>query len=201
MISIVLKGGPIMWPILLCSVMAFAIILERFSYYEKTKTRVPNIMARVKTLFREGKQDEALKLCENIPGMVAHVIAIGIHVAKRKTTEREKIISRAAGKAIKALDKHLAGLSIIGNVAPLLGLLGTVTGMIKAFIKIQQLGARADASVLAGGIWEALITTAAGLSVAIIAVVAYHYFESRMNDMADQVKDAAEEILDLGNNE
>ena len=95
------------------------------------------------------------------------------------------------------MDKNLRGLAVIGNIAPLLGLLGTVTGMIRAFMKIQRLGGIVDASVLAGGIWEALITTAAGLSVAIPTLVAYHYFEGRIDNIASQIKDVASELLEI----
>ena len=94
------------------------------------------------------------------------------------------------------MGKNLRGLGIIGHISPLLGLLGTVAGMIEAFITIEELGGRVDASVLAGGIWEALITTAFGLSVAIPAIVFYHYFEGRVDDIAAQMKDAASEILE-----
>ena len=185
-----------MWPILLCSIISVTVILEKFYSLYRMRPRAPNILPRVKSLLKEERTEEALKLCENSPGPIAHLLGIGIHIRKREPEEKEKMLSRTGSKIIRELEKHLRSLAIIGNIAPLLGLLGTVTGMIRAFIKIQELGGRVDASVLAGGIWEALITTAAGLSVAIPTLVAYHYFESRADNMAVQMEDAAAELLE-----
>ncbi len=197
MFDFFLKGGPLMWPILLCSIISITIILERFYHLYRAKTRIPNIFSRVKSLLKDGKADEALKLCENTSGPIAHILAIGIHIRPRTLEEKEKLISRAGSKIIRQLERNLRGLAIIGNIAPLLGLLGTVTGMIRVFMKIQELGGRVDAQVLAGGIWEALITTAAGLFVAIPTLVAYHYFEGRVDNIASSMKDVATELIEL----
>ncbi|MEK7308708.1 MAG: MotA/TolQ/ExbB proton channel family protein [Nitrospirota bacterium] len=197
MFDLFLKGGPLMWPILLCSMISITIILERFYHFYQKRTRIPNIFSRVKSLLKDSKVDEALKLCESSPESVAHILAIGIHIRHRTLEEKEKLISRAGSKIIRQLEKNLRGLAIIGNIAPLLGLLGTVTGMIRVFMKIQELGGRVDAQVLAGGIWEALITTAAGLFVAIPTLVAYHYFEGRVDNTASSMKDVAVEFIEL----
>ena len=192
-----LKGGPLMWPILLCSVIAMTIVIERFYHFHAARSRIPNIFARVKKLIQEKKADEALKLCEESPGHITHILAIGIHIRHRNQEEKEKLIARAGSRLIRQADKNLRGLAIISNITPLLGLLGTVTGMIKVFMKIQELGGRVDASVLAGGIWEALITTAFGLSVAIPTLVAYHYFEGRVHNVSSKMKDMAAELVEL----
>ncbi|HEC68771.1 MAG TPA: MotA/TolQ/ExbB proton channel family protein [Candidatus Omnitrophica bacterium] len=200
MFDFFLRGGPLMWLILLCSIISITIILERFYYFYQARTKIPNIFSRVKSLLKDGKADEALKLCEDTSGPIAHILAIGIHIrnrSNRSIEEREKILVRAGSRIIRRLEKNLRGLAIIGNIAPLLGLLGTVTGMIKAFMKIQELGGRVDASVLAGGIWEALITTAFGLFVAIPTLVAYHYFEGRVDNIASEMKDVASELLEI----
>ncbi len=197
MFEFLMKGGFLMWPILLCSVISVTIIIERLYKLHQSRIKIPNILSRVKNLLKEGRADEALKLCEGINSPVAHILAIGIRIRKRSIEEQEKIIFRAGSRIIRQLEKNLRGLAIIGNITPLLGLLGTVTGMIKAFIKIQGLGGRVDASVLAGGIWEALITTAAGLSVAIPTLVAYHYFESKVDNIGARMKDAATDLLEI----
>ncbi|MCG2713960.1 MAG: MotA/TolQ/ExbB proton channel family protein [Candidatus Omnitrophica bacterium] len=197
MFEFFMKGGFLMWPILLCSVISATIILERLYKFHRVRIKIPNILSRVKNFLKEGKADEALKLCESINDPVAHILAIGIRIHKRSIEEQEKIISRAGSRIIRQLEKNLRGLAIIGSITPLLGLLGTVTGMIKAFIKIQELGGRVDASVLAGGIWEALITTAAGLSVAIPTLVAYHYFEGRVDNVGARMKDEAADLLEI----
>ena len=197
MFEFLMKGGFLMWPILLCSVISVTIILERLYKLHRARIKIPNILSRVKNLLKEDKADEALKLCESVNDPVAHILAIGIRIRKRSIEEQEKMISRAGSRIIRQLEANLRGLAIIGNITPLLGLLGTVTGMIKAFIKIQELGGRVDASVLAGGIWEALITTAAGLSVAIPTLVAYHYFEGRVDNVGVRMKDEAADLLEI----
>ncbi|NQS90433.1 MotA/TolQ/ExbB proton channel family protein [Patescibacteria group bacterium] len=196
MFNFFLKGGPLMWPIFLCSIISITVILERFYHLYRARTKIPNIFSRVKALLKDGRADEALKLCENTADPIAHILAIGIHIRNRSLEEKERLISRAGSKVIRQLDKNLRALTIIGNTTPLLGLLGTVTGMIRAFMKIQELGGRVEPSVLAGGIWEALITTAFGLSVAIPTLVAYHYFEARVDNMASEMKDVASELLE-----
>lgn len=102
--------------------------------------------------------------------------------------EKEKMITKVGSLELQRLEKNLGSLAVIAHISPLLGLLGTVTGMIKAFMKIQALGGRVDASVLAGGIWEALITTAAGLSVAIPTLVAYYYFEGKVDGFEKEMR-------------
>lgn len=197
MLTFFLKGGPLMWPILLCSVISIAIILERLYHFYQVRTKIPNISSRVKNLLKDAKAEEALHLCEGSGNPIAHILAVGIHIRKKSLEEKEKIMARAGSRLMRQLEKNLRGLAIIGSITPLLGLLGTVTGMIRAFMKIQELGGKVDAPVLAGGIWEALITTAAGLSIAIPTLVFYHYFEGRADNVAAQMKDAASELLEI----
>ena len=196
MFGFFLKGGIVMWLIFLCSVITITIILERLYYFYHAETKIPNFLSRIKKLLLSGKLNEAQRLCESSPGPVARILATGIHVHKRSSGEKEKIIVRAGSRELRKLEENLRPLGIIGHISPLLGLLGTVTGMIKCFMKIQELGGRVDASILAGGIWEALITTAAGLSVAIPAIILYHYFEGKVDNFSSQMKDAAEELLE-----
>ncbi len=189
-----------MWPILLCSVISITIILERFYHLHRVRINIPGFLSQIKELLVRDKRDEALRLCQETSGPLGRIFSLGIiQNHKRTLSEQEKILSRAGSKEIRDLEKHLRGLAIIGNITPLLGLLGTVVGMIRAFMKIQELGGRVDANVLAGGIWEALLTTAAGLSVAIPTLVAYHYFEGRVDDYAAGMKDAASELLEFFN--
>ena len=196
MFNFFLKGGPLMWPILLCSVIAFAIVLERLWYFNRRKINIEVLISEVKKLLREGKFEEAERLCEELQNPVGNILAVCINTHRKNHPEKEKIISRAGSRELRKLEKNLRGLGIIAHISPLLGLLGTVTGMIKCFMKIQELGGKVDASVLAGGIWEALITTAAGLSVAIPAVIFYHYFEGKVDNFSHQMKDAVESLMD-----
>jgi len=148
-------------------------------------------------LLKKKKYKEAQKLCGEIKGPLTTIILAGIINYFRRFEEKEKIVSRVGAAEVRKLERNLSGLALIADISPLLGLLGTVTGLIRAFMKIQELGGRVDANQLAGGIWEALITTAAGLFVAIPTLAAYHYFEKRVGLYAQVMKDTAGEVLEL----
>ncbi|MBA7677134.1 Biopolymer transport protein ExbB [subsurface metagenome] len=197
MFNIIIKGGVLMWPILLCSIIALAIILERLYHFYRIRINIPEFFSSIRGLLRKEKVQDALDLCQKTPAPVARVLTCGIQNHKEDPTVQEKAISRVGSWEVRGLEKHLRGLATIGNITPLIGLLGTVVGMIKAFTKIQELGGRVDASVLAGGIWEALLTTAAGLTVAIPTLVAYHYFEGRIDNMSSWMKEVASELLEF----
>lgn len=196
MIDLFLKGGILMWPILLCSVISFTIFLERSFFFFSIRLKTPNLLSRIRNFYKQNKVNEALKLCESLSGPVPHILAIGIHTRNRSANDKERIVEQASAKEVRKLEKNLNVLAIIGNVSPLLGLLGTVNGMIKTFMRIQELNGRVDVSTLAGGIWEALITTAAGLSVAIPTIVFYHYFSGKVDDVVDSMKDAISELFE-----
>lgn len=197
MFNFVLKGGPLMWPILLCSVIAVSIVLERLWHFYRIRLDIPKFSSKVLGLLQKKKTKEALGLCQNTRAPIARLLGCAIQNHKRNYQDQERAISRTGSREVRGLEKNLRGLAIIGNITPLLGLLGTVTGMIRAFMKIQELGGRVDANVLAGGIWEALLTTAAGLSVAIPTLVAYHYFEGRVDNYSSQMKNVASELLEF----
>lgn len=195
----ILKGGFFIWPIILCSVIGFSVTLERLYHFRRSSRGLDNLLTAVKKMVVDGKKKEAEKFARLFPGPVAHVVGITIHISPYDipAEEKEKIIAQAGSNQMRKLERNLRTLGIIAHVAPLLGLLGTVTGMISAFMKIQELGGVVDASVLAGGIWEALITTAAGLSVAIPAMVAYHYFEGQADEIYSRMKDSVQSLSRL----
>ncbi|RKY41576.1 MAG: MotA/TolQ/ExbB proton channel family protein [Candidatus Makaraimicrobium thalassicum] len=191
-----LKGGLLMWPIAFCSVMVAAISMERLYHFRRAKVNVPGLLTRVRKLLSEGDIHEAEKLCRESSGPVARLLAVGLHIHPRSAREQERILARVGSRELRRLGKNLRNLGIIAHISPLLGLLGTVTGLIRAFIKIQELHGQVDAAVLAGGIWEALLTTAAGMSVAIPTIIAYHYFEGRVDDFSSQMKDAVQYLFE-----
>ena len=190
MLEFIAKGGIVMYPIMLCSIIAIAIILERAYHFLRIRTNTDQFLLKIEQALQSNKIDTALKQAKDADGPVACVVEAGIINRQKVTDSWEKAVSRVGTKELVRLEKNLRALGIIAHVSPLLGLLGTVTGMIKAFMKIQVLGGKVDASVLAGGIWEALLTTAAGLSVAIPAMFAYHYFEGKVDNFAIGMKEA-----------
>jgi len=197
MTNFIIKGGFFIWPILLCSVVSLAVVLERLRYFHRMRSKNKNLPARVQTLINSSKINEAYALCEKDTGFIGRFLAVGIKIIDRPSEEKGKILRRAGSRELEEGEKHLRILSVIGNIATLLGLLGTVTGMIQTFIKIEASGGTAEVALLAGGIWEALLTTAAGLSVAIPTLVMYHYFEGIVDSRAVQYKNLAADIFNL----
>ncbi len=143
---------------------------------------------------------EALQICDNTKSPIANILKAGILKYDRPRPQILEAIEDASLYEIPRIEKNLTALATIAHVSPLLGLLGTVTGMVRCFQVIQAKATTfhpVSPGDLAGGIWEALITTAAGLFVAIPTLVAYHYFEGRVEDISSQMKDAASELLEI----
>jgi biopolymer transport protein ExbB len=190
--DLISKGGPVMYVIVLCSVIALAITLERWYYFFRIRKCAVGLSEQVNGLLREGRWQEVEELCTGNRDPVARIIAAGLQVREKPAAERDDILARIGSGEMRRLTGNLRGLGIVAHISPLLGLLGTVTGMMAAFMKIQELGGEVDAAILAGGIWEALITTAAGLTVAIPTMVFYHYFEGKIDTYYARMKEAAQ---------
>ena len=197
MAKIFQMGGPLMYPILLCSILFVGIFLERLHHLHRSQIDTSEFIAGIRNILKKRNFAEAISICEDTPGPVAHVIKAGVLKHDRPKEEIKETIEDAALYEVPRLEKNLVVLATIAHITPLLGLLGTVIGMINAFQRIQELGGVHNASDLAGGIWEALITTAAGLSVAIPVYVAYNYLVSRVNSMVLDMERSATEIVDL----
>ena len=194
MLDFVLKGGVFMYPIIACSVITIAIVLERSFHLKRAQINVDMFLVKIAKLITAGRFREVSGLVDKIPGPVAHIAGKSIELRERSRETRETLLKIEGSKELRRLEKHLRALGLVAHVSPLLGLLGTVTGMIKAFMKINELGGSVDAAVLAGGIWEALMTTAAGLTVAIPTLIFYHYFEGKIDAISSQMKEAVSRI-------
>jgi len=191
------KGGIFIIPILLSSVIAAALIIERLWYYYQARCHIPTFFPQMSSFVERKQVDEAISLCENQRGILPRIFKIVLQNRHRPTEDIEKLISVAGTREIQKLSQHVRGLGIIGHVTPLMGLLGTVVGMVKTFMQIAELSGHVNPSILAGGIWEALLTTAAGLTVAIPVVIIYHYFEGTVDRFAFQMKNYSLELIEL----
>ena len=181
MIEILEKGGVIMWLILALSLIAAVLIIERLFYFRKIRVGEEKMISRLKTTLQKGHFDEALSICENNPSPITNLMRVGIeHRGYSPETIKNSILD-AANMEIPRMEKHLPALGTITHIAPLLGLLGTVTGNISAFGVLGKFGAVSDPGLLAKGISEALLTTAAGLIVAIPAIIFYNYLVNKAN--------------------
>ncbi|MBW2646411.1 MAG: MotA/TolQ/ExbB proton channel family protein [Deltaproteobacteria bacterium] len=181
MFFLIEKGGFFMWPLLFCSIAALAIVCERMVYFIRNQGPAVKLMESVRRLVHEKKSAEALELCRKTRGPLACIGEVYLSNLHLKKEDREEILHREGSVALEQLENHLNKLASIAHISPLLGLLGTVTGMILAFKQVQALGGQVDIEVLAGGIWEALLTTAVGLSIAIPTMASFNYFEARVD--------------------
>ncbi|MCP5462232.1 MAG: MotA/TolQ/ExbB proton channel family protein [bacterium] len=196
MLDFVMRGGFFMYPIIACSIVVGAIVLERMFHLKRAHINKEPFFEAIKRAIQSGDFDAASGLAARSAGPVAHIVKKCIEAKNRSKETQEKIIHLEGTKELRRMEKHLRALSLIAHISPLLGLLGTVTGMIKAFMKIQELSGNVDASVLAGGIWEALMTTAASLVAAIPAMIFYHHFEGKIDTAAAHMKEAASTVLE-----
>ena len=204
MLKYMLDGGSMMWPLLALSIVGLAVVLERWRVFQLASRDTSAMRRMVFQLMASGKVDDAIRLCEETRGPVAAVLLVGLTRYKKLMTlsrekgEVEESVSKSMGDyaphVIAALDKRISLLLLVGSSAPLLGMTGTVTGMIKAFSAMSSAGAL-QGSVVAGGIAEALITTAAGLLIAVPAVIAYNFFTTRLDQLTIRIEEAANELV------
>ncbi|MTI59358.1 MAG: MotA/TolQ/ExbB proton channel family protein [Firmicutes bacterium] len=186
------KGGIFMYPLLICSTIVLAIVLERCYYFIKLKNCPNEILNQVGLLVQQEKFSKAIQISRTTNCPVSQVITAGIEHHEKSQEERDKILFRIGSRELRRMSRNIRGLGIVAHVSPLIGLLGTVAGMIEAFKTIQELGGSVDPVVLAGGIWAALITTATGLTVAIPAMIFYHYFVGKIDRYYAQMKEVVQ---------
>lgn len=198
--QLIKAGGPIMVPILLCSLFALAIVIEKFIFFASLKADVPKLKKQVFEYIKNNKIKEAVELCEKSPSPVAKILKAGLIKFGSSREEIKENIEDMSLYEIPRLEGRLNALATIAHISPLLGLLGTVTGMTSNFHTIQV---RADSlhpvtsGDLAGGIYEALLTTVAGLFVAIPAYVAYNYLVHYINQIILEMERAGTELINF----
>lgn len=190
------QGGPVMWPLLAFSVLGLAVAIERFFALRKARINVNEFLAKVrKALMVNRSLRDAVKLCEQYQGPVASVMKAGLLKFGQPKEDIEKTIENAALFEMGRLERGLAILATTANVAPLLGFLGTVTGMIGSFDALAKQGLSNPAAVFAG-VSEALITTATGLIIAIPIQLLYNYFMTRINKFVRDIETAANMLIE-----
>ncbi|SIQ83842.1 biopolymer transport protein ExbB [Alkalispirochaeta americana] len=196
MIELVQRGGVIIVLIILLSVVGVAIIIERLLYFRKNQGDENTIMKRLEATLAKGNFDEALAICETMPCPITNLMKVGIDHREYSREVIKMAISDAANMEIPQMERFLSTLGTIAHITPLLGLLGTVTGNIQAFGVLGQTGiGTGDPAILAGGISEALLTTAAGIIVAIPAIAFYNYLVSRVNHSIIRLENRVNELV------
>ncbi|OGQ00909.1 MAG: hypothetical protein A2026_12955 [Deltaproteobacteria bacterium RBG_19FT_COMBO_46_12] len=196
-ISLIMKGGIVMVPIILGSIIALAIILERFWILWRIRLNFQQFSQEIFLFLERGHFQKALERCEKVKHPIADVFKLGILNRTLNRKELEGILEREGDEQIQYLERYLGALLIIVGVEPMLGFLGTIIGLIKAFMTWEQLGANITVSGLAAGIYQAMITTAAGLIVAIPAFIFYHLIVGKIKSHAQEINYYGNELLDI----
>lgn len=191
------EGGVLMIPLFLLSLLAVYVIAERWRSLNNSRMEVDKFLRTIEGMLKDGDRERALTYCDGIDKPLARILKAGIRRLGRPIRDIEDAIRNAGKKEIYHLEKRMNWLATIAGVGPLIGFTGTVTGMIEAFMDIQSLQGNVNPSVLAGGIWEALITTATGLIVGIIAYGFYNFLLGKINRMVHELENASADFIDL----
>jgi len=198
MFSLLQQGGGVMYVLLLMSILATAIIMLKLYQFYRSDLRQNAFVENTLVSLSRREYKQALNDLHQQTSPVARVLESAINFAANPAMSSKDVeaeVSRVGSAQIRNLESWLRGLSSIAHLSPLLGLLGTVTGMIVAFMNLQAAGSQVDPSILSGGIWEALLTTAFGLTVAIPAMAAFYYLEGEVDHLRAAMKDASIQVL------
>ncbi len=193
--SLLQDGGIILIVILSLSLAAGAIIIERLLYFRRIRVDEESLLTRLKAAMQKGHYEEALSICDSNPSPISNLMKVGIESRHLAPADIRDLVVSAANMEIPKLERSLSALGTIAHITPLLGLLGTVTGNIEAFGVLGEFGAVGDPGLLASGIAEALITTAAGLIVSIPAIVFYNHLVSRVNHIIIRLENRVNELV------
>jgi biopolymer transport protein ExbB len=193
--SVFAQGGPVMWLLVLLGLAATVIFVERALYLHRGQIRSTEFINGIKNLLEKDRRMEALTLSEETPGPVAQLVKAALRHAGEPEPALRLAIQEAALVEIPVLERRISALAAIAQIAPLLGLLGTLLGMIKTFWLFNQGGNYATPVVLAGGMWEALLTAAAGLAVAIPAHLGRHFLTGRVRALVQDMEWAGNELM------
>ncbi|WP_438316595.1 MotA/TolQ/ExbB proton channel family protein [Candidatus Caldatribacterium sp. SIUC1] len=195
--SVIAKGGYVMYPIVACSVIALAVFIERWYVLRYLKDRIRKYLKAVRKALAQEDLRGILELSSRSPNPASRIILAGLRkYFKGLPREAREAMETAASFELPLLEKRLSTLVVIANISPLLGLLGTVTGMIRTFAVIAAVGV-GKPTEMAGGISEALLTTAAGLSVAIPTLVMHHYLAHLVEGLVQEIERVSSEVLEL----
>lgn len=196
MLDFITNGGIMMYPLIIASILVVAIVINRFYFFNKVEVDEEELYVKVKDKIRSSGPREAIAYSEKIGGPIANILIAGMRKYGEDPKKIEEAFEREALIEIPLLEKYLPALNTIGSVSTLIGFTGTVLGMIRAFNSISEAGTTSP-GIVAGGIAEALTTTATGLIIAIPALIFYHYFSHRVERIVLEVDKISRNIMDV----
>ncbi|MBI2924434.1 MAG: MotA/TolQ/ExbB proton channel family protein [Verrucomicrobia bacterium] len=197
MVTLLSNGGLMMFLLVAASAVALAVFIERVLHYHRAQINSTEFLNGVRTVLKRNNVVEAISICDATPGPVARLVKTAILTRERGREAVREALEDAGLMEVPRLEDKLNLLATIAQIAPLMGLLGTVLGFIRIFGVMQKEGLYAHAGLLAGGVWQALICTAAGLAVAIPSYAGYNYLVNRVNSIVLDMEKASTEILNL----
>ena len=191
------QGGPMVWVLLLVSAFGVTAFLERLLYYHRAQINASEFMAGVRTVLKNDNVVEAVAICDATPGPVARMAKLGILNREQTHDRLKELLDDHSRAEVPRLEKRLNMLGTIAQIAPLLGLLGTVLGFIQIFQGVWLKGNWVLANDLAGGIWQGLVCMALGLAIAIPCTIAFNYLVGRKDDIALDIEKSNAELLNI----
>ncbi len=196
-LNLMLKGGPVMIPIAILSIAAVYIFIERYLAIRKSAREEINFMNQIRDFVHSNNIEAAKALCRNTESPIARMIDKGISRFGKSMQDISTSVENVAKLEIYRLEKNLPTMATIAGAAPMIGFLGTVTGMIKAFYNMSKAGNNIDVGLLSGGIYEAMVTTMAGLAVGIIAYLGYNILVAMVEKVVYKMEARSIEFLDI----
>jgi len=190
-------GGPMIWLIVACSALAIVVFIERLLHYHREHINSMEFLNGVRNVLRRDNVVEALSICDATPGPVARLVKVAILSRDRGRDGVREALEEAGLVEVPPLEEKLSILATVAQITPLMGLLGTVLGFVKVFSVLQAQGSLAHMETMSRGVWQALISTAAGLAVAIPCYAGYNYLVSRVNAIVLDMEKAATEIVNI----
>lgn len=194
MLTLIQQGGVVMWLILAGGAMAITVFVERLFHVHRAKIKADDFIKGICTVLGRRNIEEALSICEETPGPVARIVRAAILHRGQELRLIEQAVDQAALTEIGMMERRFGVLAAMAQLAPLLGILGTVIGMIQTFMALEQHAPLVQAGQVAGGIWQALLTTAAGLVVAILSYAGYNLLVAKLDAIVLDMERSAGEI-------
>jgi biopolymer transport protein ExbB len=195
--ALITHGGMMIWVLIAASTVAILVFAERLLHYHRAQINSMEFLSGVRNVLKRNNTIEALSICDATPGPVARLVKVAILNRERGREGVREALEEAGLMEVPRLEEKLNVLATLAQIAPLLGLLGTVLGFLQIFSALQMAGSHAHLEQLAGGIWKALISTAGGIAVAIPCYAAYNYLVGRVNSIVLDMEKAASEIVNI----
>ena len=195
--TLLANGGPVIWLILIAAATAAVVFVERALYCHRSQINSAEFLNGVRTVIKRGNVVEAIAICDATPGPVSRLVKAAILTRELGRDRVREAVEEAGLTEVPQLEEKLNLLATIAQIAPLLGLFGTVIGFIHVFAKLQATGLYAHLDTLSAGVWESLVCAAAGIALAIPAHAGYNYLVSRVNKIVLDMERAAAEIVNI----